>query len=183
MVGRPTITGAKKSQDLIAGQWLCQIFDSAHVAGHFAVEIQTGDLTHDKHVDIRLHHLRQIEQRAQRFVLATDVDDQAARRSGFLHRGDGGPDAATRDLERMRRGIGQAVAQRDVGGGIGNEGDQHGAVAVRDPCVLRLPHVPELGAVIGHQLLVSPAADGAALVLLLLLLLLLPSPLSGNGFT
>ena len=65
--------GGEKSQDLIAGQWLCQIFDRTHVAGHFAVEIQAGSLTHDKHVDIRLHHLRQIEQRAQRLVFAADV--------------------------------------------------------------------------------------------------------------
>ena len=120
--------GTEMPCDHGAADRLGEVFHRAEAARDLPIKVQIVAAADDQHAHIRLHHLRQFGQGAERFAFAGHIDHQHQGGGGFLHRGDGGADAAAPAVDGFGQHFGQAVAQGGFGGGVIDEADDGRAV-------------------------------------------------------
>ncbi len=150
-------------RDHVAGERLVEIFERAQAAGDVAVEVHVVLLADHQHAHVGLDHLRECAERGQRLLLAAHIDHQHARRGRPLEGRDRGAHVAAPHLEARRRRVGKPLAQRRLGGSIGDEGEQGNLVGARDRLDRRRRQASrDGGRVVGHQFPARAAAGRGA---------------------
>ena len=124
------------ARDHVTRDRLEQIFLHAEDPRGVAIEVDVVELADQQHVDVGLDDVRQRLQRGQRAALAGDVDDQDARRRSLAQQIDRAANIGAMELDPVRCGVAQPVAQHVLGFGIGDEGDDVLAVGA-GRCLLR----------------------------------------------